>query len=129
MDLRVSRSNESRVREIRRRGPPLQQVSTLEFCRIDELELRFEIRSQFPATLTVHALGAKYLMDLEMVSFESVRRAGHVETPHACALFTDLIHRFVETLDQVGNPVTQREPVVLAKTFKVTDFESVGLEH
>src|SRR5271170_2310559 len=73
MDLRAGRSNESRVRNFRRCGPPLQRVRTLRFCRyrrIVELELWFEIRSQFPATLTVHALGAKYLMDLESVGLE-----------------------------------------------------------
>src|SRR5665213_61334 len=68
-------------------------------------------------------------MDLKMVAFEAVGRTRHVETPHSGTFFADFFDGLVESLDQVRDPVTKRECIVLAKTLKVTYLKSVGLKH
>jgi len=115
--------------------PTALVLANLEWCiefaapKCGRLELGLEIRPQLPAALTVHGLGTKYLVDFEVVSFEAVGRTRHVETPDAGTLFSDLPDGLVETLRQVGDPVAQRECVMLAKALEVTDLETVGLEH
>src|ERR1035438_10102267 len=92
-------------------------------------ELRLEVGAKIPAAYAVDGLRTKNLMDLEVMAFKAVGRSRHVEAPYARAFLTDFVDRFVEALDQVVDPVTQRQCVLLAQALEVTDFESVRLEH
>src|ERR1035438_9205418 len=87
-------------------------------------ELRLEVGAKVPAAFAVDGLRTKNLMDLEVMAFKAVGRSRHVEAPYARAFLADFVDRFVESLDQVGDPVTQRQCVVLAQALDATHCES-----
>jgi hypothetical protein len=64
-----------------------------------------------------------------MVTLESHGRAGHVQAPDSSALDSYFVRGLVEALDQIVNPATQRERVVLAQALQMTHFKAVRLEH
>src|SRR5665213_3350768 len=86
-------------------------------------ERRFVVGAKGHAASSSVRAHAQDLVDLQVTSFETDGRPGHVELPDPSALRTYLVDRLVEPFCEIVHPVAQCEGVVLTQTFHVAHLE------